>query len=222
MTDQAPELLPNERDRIARIIYDTELARENKPPIPDGSWEKIKPLARFHFAAADAILTRPTPSEPVATAENAIYQKIVGRGVDALENRKEQQAERPVAQMREALNQIIETDDLGHCAALARDALAALTSERPSEAAVAWRFRDCIDDQWTYLDHKPDAEHREVQPLYAIQHGDAVPAALTRIKKLVASMDPYKPMSGERAQEIIETCDLALSPTLASGRVSKP
>lgn len=111
MTDQAPELLPRQiADEMDRL---QKIADATPDGTPDGYSETQADFDDYVQANLPAILaalrnTRPTP------------------------------AERPVPQVREALEQIIETDDLGHCATLARDALAALTA-RPSDAAVAWR-----------------------------------------------------------------------------------
>jgi hypothetical protein len=75
-----------EREKIARIIHDVELAQEGKRPISDGDWnalKNIKRLSSFCFAAADAIralIGQPAPAsnakEPVAWLyEMAFYIK---------------------------------------------------------------------------------------------------------------------------------------------------
>jgi hypothetical protein len=67
-----PSVRPVEREKIARAIYDADLAEENKPPVSDETWVKIKriSLSRFAFKAADAILSLPAwpPWQPIETA----------------------------------------------------------------------------------------------------------------------------------------------------------
>ncbi len=58
----------------------------------------------------------------------------------------------------------------GPCSNLADEILALVNTRAQPQVdgeAVAWRFRDCVDDRWTYLDDKPFSEHREAQPLFA-------------------------------------------------------
>lgn len=80
-----------------------------------------------------------------------------------------------------------------------RNAVIALTSERPSEAAVAWRWRtlpqfseDAADQEWQLVADTPDfinPHHHEVQPLYAIPHGDAVWAQTIEECAKIAELD---------------------------------
>jgi hypothetical protein len=72
-----------EREKIARIIHDVELAQEGKRPISDGDWnalKNIKRLSSFCFAAADAI--RALIGQP-APASNAKESRLRGGSMAA-------------------------------------------------------------------------------------------------------------------------------------------
>jgi hypothetical protein len=105
----APDAMrESERHAIAHARYQAEQATPEKPDCCF-DYELVKDLLRVidRIDICNALCRFDGAGEPVATAENAVYQKITGSGVDALENRKEQVATPPVRGDREAIARII-------------------------------------------------------------------------------------------------------------------